>query len=171
MTDYLKHAPKSQLVGGQPIYVMTEEQLLKFAVDIRSDELDEISEGRWYKAEDIDRMVKEIAVALDGEKAATNPKLCDIYHSIIQSIQQHKTASEINMNMISVMSWAQESLEKARTWCGWDTFNLTNENFGEYITNTVRGARKLGRQEAIAGIVNKLHDDFEKAAEPKVLGK
>lgn len=39
--------------------------------------------GRWYAAEDIDRMVRDIDVAMNGEGAARQAKLCDIYGQII----------------------------------------------------------------------------------------
>lgn len=40
--------------------------------------------GRWYAAEDIDRMVREIDVAMNGEGAAQQAKLCDVFPQIIK---------------------------------------------------------------------------------------
>jgi hypothetical protein len=44
-------------------------------------------EGRWYAAEDIDRMIRDIDVAMNGGGAAKQAKLCDIYSQIIALTQ------------------------------------------------------------------------------------
>lgn len=44
------------------------------------------NEGRWYAAEDIDRMVREIDVAMNGDGAAHQAKLCDVFTQIIERV-------------------------------------------------------------------------------------
>jgi hypothetical protein len=42
--------------------------------------------GRWCAAEDIDAMVRKLDVAMNGDDAATNPKLCDIFGQLVDRV-------------------------------------------------------------------------------------
>lgn len=45
-------------------------------------------QGRWYCADDIDRMVRELDVAMNGSAAAQQAQLCDIMGQLLQRISQ-----------------------------------------------------------------------------------
>ena len=45
-----------------------------------------LTEGKWYSGEDIDRMVRQLDVALHGENAAQQAMLCDIVQPIIKRL-------------------------------------------------------------------------------------
>jgi len=52
-------------------------QISAFIESLQAD-LEEFNKGRWYAAEDIDRMVKELDVCMYGDDAAQQAMLCDI---------------------------------------------------------------------------------------------
>lgn len=56
--------------------------------------------GRWYAAEDIDRMVREIDVAMNGDGAARQAKLCDIFKQIIERVSEPEAGA---------VAWADET--------------------------------------------------------------
>lgn len=50
--------------------------------------------GKWYAAEDIDRMVREIDAAMNGDKAAAQAKFCDIFGQVIQRVTDNFALSQ-----------------------------------------------------------------------------
>lgn len=52
------------------------------------DQITEPTQGRWYYAEDIDKMVRELDVAMNGSGAAQQAKLCDIVGQLLKRISK-----------------------------------------------------------------------------------
>ena len=46
--------------------------------------------GDWISADDINRMVKELDVAMNGDKAAEQARLCDIQSELLEIIERTK---------------------------------------------------------------------------------
>jgi hypothetical protein len=57
-----------------------------------SDECTCPEHGTWLHADDINRMVRELDVAMNGEGGATTPKLCDIFRQLKERVAESPSA-------------------------------------------------------------------------------
>ena len=120
-----------------------------------------LTEGKWYSGEDIDRMVRQLDVALYGENAAQQAMLCDIVQPIIKRLAAQSEGEPVAW----ILQFSHDSHKTLR----WRAGNSTVQSIPLY-THPPAPRKPITADDVTGEMLQTLDGyDFINYAEPKAL--